>query len=219
MPTSQQVLDGLTTIANDWRSIATAWHVLLAALLLGLYQGWRPSTHLIRPMLVLPLACVSALAWASGNSFNGGVFTALTLTLGALSLSRSNKPVRLGSPRIVMVGVGLVVFGWTYPHFVTADSWSTPLYAAPLGLIPCPTLSAVVGLSLMLNGLGSRAWSSVLSAAGIAYGMLGFFWLDVAIDIVLVAGAGVLGAVAVASSGLSASPGRLDRGTTKQVAV
>jgi hypothetical protein len=57
--------------------------------------------------------------------------------------------------------------------------------AAPLGLSPCPTLSAVIGLTLMLDLVWSRAWSWMLAAFGAAYGLIGALRLGVAIDVLL----------------------------------
>ena len=71
------------------------------------------------------------------------------------------------------------------------------LYAAPLGLIPCPTLSALVGVALVVNGLGSRAWSLILSGSGVLYGVIGWFRLGVTIDGVLLVGAITLALAAV----------------------
>ena len=40
-------------------------------------------------------------------------------------------------------------------------------YASPFGLLPCPTLSVVIGLTLIFGGLQSTAWSVLLIAAGV----------------------------------------------------
>lgn len=63
------------------------------------------------------------------------------------------------------------------------------LYAAALGLIPCPTLSDVNGIGLMTAGLGLLPWMLIISAAGIFYGVIGAVSLGVALDWVLLAGA------------------------------
>jgi len=89
MPTPADILAGLTAIANGWRSIAVAWHLLLAACLLGLIRGWRPSRHLAGMLMTLPLVSVSALARAAGNPFNGAVFGALSLAFAGLAPRRS----------------------------------------------------------------------------------------------------------------------------------
>jgi hypothetical protein len=100
----------------------------------------------------------------------------------------------------VVSGSLLFVFGWVYPHFLETRSILTYLYAAPTGLIPCPTLSTVIGLSLILGGLGSRAWSLTLGFAGIFYGVFGAAWLGVTIDWFLAVGALVAVLAVCASS-------------------
>lgn len=189
MPTAHDLVANLTTTANEWRALATAWHVFLGVLLVSLYMGWRPSTRLLAPMLVVPLLGVSIVAGLSGNAFNSSVFAVLALVLGALAFTRSSGRVAVASSRLVSIGAALVTFGAAYPHFVEAESWLAYAYAAPFGLVPCPTLAVVIGVSLMLDGLGSSAWSGVLAAAGIGYAIVGVAWFGIAIDLVLLAGA------------------------------
>ena len=155
MPSAQELVESLTTIANEWRTTATAWHVFLVVLVLSLYLGWRPSARLLAPMLIAPLLSVSIVAGLSGNGFNSGVFAVLALILGALAFTQPARPVSVGPPRTVAAGAALVVFGATYPHFVNVDTWATYAYAAPFGIIPCPTLALVIGMSLMLT---TDAW-------------------------------------------------------------
>ena len=69
-------------------------------------------------------------------------------------------------------------------------------YAAPLGVLPCPTLSAVIGATLILGLLGSAVWSITLAVAGLVYGAVGVFVFGVQLDYVLLAGAlGLTGAL------------------------
>jgi hypothetical protein len=95
-----------------------------------------------------------------------------------------------------VIGVIMVAFGWVYPHVLAGSSWLRYLYQAPTGLIPCPTLSAVIGLALLANGFSSRTWSLVLGTLGIFYSLFGAFRLGVTIDIILLAGAVALLALA-----------------------
>jgi hypothetical protein len=95
--------------------------------------------------------------------------------------------VRAGRPWTAASGAALVAFAWVYPHFLDGPA-IVYLVAAPLGVIPCPTLIAITGLALLGDGLGSRAWSLVLAGAGLFYGVIGVLWLGVTIDVVLVAG-------------------------------
>ena len=199
MPSSETILIGLTAIANDWRWLAITWHVLLAALLVTLFAGWRPSPRLMGHLLVAPLLSVSLLAWLSGNPFNGTVFAILAAMLVGAATRVSNTSVQLGSPAWVATGVVLIVYGWTYPHFLRTDSWTTYLYGAPFGIVPCPTLSVVTGLTLVFRNVRSRSWSTSLVAAGVLYGAVGVFRLGVLLDWGLLFAAATLAAASTGS--------------------
>lgn len=199
MPSSGEILAGLRTIANEWQAVATAWHVAVAALLGSLFLGWRPSKRQAAILLATPLASVSILAWLGGNPFNGSIFALVTVALLAVGMTLPGAAVSVGPPWAVVVGGVLTAFGWVYPHFLASGSWLAYAYRAPLGLIPCPSLSAVVGIALVLRGLGSRTWTITVALAGMAYGLIGVFRLGVAIDVVLLGGAAAL-AVSVASA-------------------
>jgi hypothetical protein len=71
---------------------------------------------------------------------------------------------------------------------------ATYLYGAPLGVVPCPTLMAVLGLTLLGGGFRSRAWSLTLVGLGLLYGVVGVAWFGVILDAILVAGAAALAA-------------------------
>jgi hypothetical protein len=194
VPSTDTVLTGLTAIANEWRSLAITWHVVLAALFAVVFTGWRPSTRLVGHLLIAPLLSVSVVAWLSGNPFNGTVFAMLAATLVVTAARFSNAPAHLASPAWRVPGVAVFMFGWMYPHFLRTDSWTTYLYASPLGLLPCPTLSMVMGLTMLFESLRSRVWGTALVVAGLVYGTVGVFRLGVTLDWGLLFASAVLGA-------------------------
>src|SRR5688572_708636 len=81
MPSSAAILEGLTNIANEWRTVALGWHLVFAIVALIVLSGGRPSTRLVALLLAAPVISVGALAWQSGNPFNGTVFAILALAL------------------------------------------------------------------------------------------------------------------------------------------
>jgi hypothetical protein len=190
----ESILAGLTGIANDWHWLAVAWHILLVAGFVRLVAGWRPPTRLIGHLLVAPVLSVSLVAWLSGNPFNGTAFGVLAATLLSAARRFSKASVQLDSPAWAAPGVALILFGWTYPHFLTTDSWTTYLYASPFGLLPCPTLSAVIGTTLLFRDCRSSRWSTTLVVAGLLYGAMGVFRLGVVLDWGLLAASAVLAA-------------------------
>ncbi len=195
MPSSAEILVGLQRITDEWRGLAIAWHLALGVLLVLLFVGWRPARRLMGMLLAAPLASVSAMAWLGGNPFNGVVFAVVSVALVGVAASLSAGPVKLGAPWAVMMGGFLSAFAWLYPHFLGGSPWVAYSYASPLGLIPCPSLSAVIGVALVSGGLGSRSWSAMVAAAGAAYGIIGVVRLGVVIDVILLVGAVGLGLV------------------------
>lgn len=192
MPSTDALLSGLAGIAIEWRSLAIAWHVAFGAALLAIAMGWRPSKRLAAYLVVVPVLSVGIVAFASGNPFNGSIFVALS---GYLAMTRNRSagiPVTIAPAVRLVPGGALTAFGWFYPHFLGANGWLEYAYAAPLGLLPCPTLSAVIGVTLMLELIDSRRWVYGLVAAGVAYGLIGALVLRVTIDYALIAGAIIL---------------------------
>jgi hypothetical protein len=196
MPSPETIVSLAATTANQYKTLAIGWHVVFGMLLLALLAGWRPADRSTGYLLAAPFLSVSALAWRSGNPFNGATFAVLALALMGLASRLSKERVSVASSAVFLPGAFLVAFGWTYPHFLTTNQWTTYLYAAPFGLLPCPTLSAVIGLTLMLDMLRSKAWSVTLATAGLIYGAMGVFGLGVTLDYGLLIGGAILGMLA-----------------------
>ena len=212
MPVSSAILDSVTVIANDWRALAIGWHVyFLAALLLWDFTGRRLTTRSAMCLLIAPVASVSAMAWIAMNPFNGLVFALLTVALVAIAVRQPRTEIQFASAPMLATGLVLFAFGAVYPHFVVVDHWLAYTFAAPLGLLPCPTLLAVIGVTLMLRRFESTGWSIVLTTAGWFYGVVGVFVLGVMLDYALIAAATVL-AVATVRRRFSERPSPASRG-------
>lgn len=192
MPSSESVLAWATVVANQWQAVAMAWHAALAALLVAIFIGWHPSTRALGYLLVMPLVSVSAVAWASGNPFNGVMFALLSMSLARAAHGMSVKPATFSSPPLLGPGALLVVFGWMYPHFLRTSHWMAYAYASPFGLLPCPTLTVAMGLTLVLGLHRAHPWSVALIIGGAIYGVIGVFRLGVALDYALLGGAATL---------------------------
>jgi len=192
MPSAAVILGDLTAIANEWRTLAIFWHVFTGTLLIAIGTRQNVSNRSACYLLVLPLISVSGLAWISGNPFNGAMFAALSLLLARFARRLPGGRVHLAPAGLIAPGFVLVAFGWVYPHFLETESWTTYLIAAPLGLLPCPTLSAVIGVTLILGLARSTAWALTLAIAGAVYSFIGMFTLGVPIDLGLAAGSVML---------------------------
>jgi hypothetical protein len=207
MPTADEILAGLAKISNQALVVAVAWHVGLMAAVLALALGWRPALRTARILLVLPLVSVAALGFAFDNPFNGTVFAAAAVALGLLGLRASGAAAPGGGTLTSVIGIAMIAFGWIYPHFLDTHPLGY-LYAAPVGLVPCPTLALVIGFALLGGTLGARAWSAALAVVGLFYGLFGVMRLGVYLDLGLVFGAATLIVVAVQSKA-SVEPSQL----------
>jgi len=197
MPEPSEILEGVAAIVNGRTGLAVFWHIILAAVVIAILAGWRPPRRTGAASAALPLLSVALMAKAAGNPFNAIVFLLFAILLIVLGLRLPSDRVVPAPVWVRVVGALMIAFGWVYPHFLEGGSWLRYLYAAPTGLIPCPTLSVVIGLTLLASGFSSRAFSLCLGFLGMLYGVFGVFRLGVTIDLVLLAGSVVLMAVAM----------------------
>jgi hypothetical protein len=211
MPTSEEILGGATQLANEWTWLAAFWHVYFGLVILALLFGARIRKSVFAGLLALPLLSVSLLAWTVANLFNALVFVSAGMVLLIAAMAQESEDVSLGSNLQVVSGVLLAAFGWVYPHFLEPNSSAAYLTSSPLGILPCPTLTMLVGLTLVAGGLGSRVWSSMLSILGIAYGFIGVVRLGVQLDWALLIGSGLLLATTLTQQ--VGTPSRRDRGS------
>lgn len=182
IPTAEEILAQLTRLAANTRGVALLWHVAVVFGLGGLWtERWRPPRRLAAMLAALPLGTAAALAIASGNPFSGTVLGLTTLALLGLGARLSLRPVERSGAWATAVGGASVVYALGYPHF-TPGGWELAFLFAPVGVVPCPSLALVLGVGLLGNGFGSRAWGLVAAAAGLFYALFGMFRLDVWLD-------------------------------------
>ncbi len=189
MPPPSAIIEGLRALANNFEFIAILWHVVFVIIIVALIMGWRPSKKLAATALAVPLLSVSIFAWIQDNPFNGTVFLLFALLLVIIGLRLSIGKVQGAPTWAVIIGFLMVIFGWIYPHFLESGHWIEYLYAAPTGLIPCPTLSISIGFALLASGMSSRVWAVSLAVLGLFYGLFGAFRLGVLMDTGLIVGA------------------------------
>ena len=195
MPTAQEILAGAAAIANDWVIVAIAWHVALAIAITAVLLGWRPTHRSAALLIALLPGSVTAFALAYGNPFNGAIFAVTTIALVVLAARDRRGPIGDVPWWQLWGGIAMVSFGWVYPHFLDASP-IVYLVAAPVGLVPCPTLSVAIGLALVAGGAGPRAWRFALAGVGAFYGIYGVMRLGVMLDLGLLFGACLLAATA-----------------------
>jgi hypothetical protein len=188
MPKTQEIISSLESIANDYVAVAVFWHIAFYILLTILLVKWEPSNKLLGVLLCLPLFSVAMFAWIAGNPFNGILFLAIGILVFIFALRTSPEPIAFSSVPFMVIGVLMIIFGLVYPHFIHTDSFIKYFYATPLGLVPCPTLSLLIGFMLLYNGFGSNAMTITFIIFGFFYGIFGVLKLGVHLDIGLILG-------------------------------
>jgi hypothetical protein len=196
MPSTNAILDGLERAANGAIGIAIAWHVVLAIGLLALAAGWRPRTQTVRVIVAAPFVSVASVALAFDNWFNATAFAIIAIGLTLLATRPGTARIPFDVPRI-LVGGAVVAYAWVYPHFLRDPN--AYLVAAPVGVLPCPTLALALGIAIAGGGLQARAWSLALAGVGLVYGLFGMLRLGVLLDVGLVIAAVTLGAHEICS--------------------
>ncbi len=192
IPRSDSIAAALASLAGTYWPIAVAWHMAFLLAFVAVARGWRPGRSRSARLLVLPLISVAVLAALSGNPFNAGVFLLTAASLGYVTRKTDRDPIAFGQPWQRAIGGALLAFGWVYPHFLEPRPPAWYLFAAPVGIVPCPTLAMTIGATLVLGGLGARRWSVILGAVGMFYGLFGTLRLGVMLDVGLIAGAAAL---------------------------
>jgi hypothetical protein len=147
-------------------------------------------------LLAAPLVSVAALAFAYGNPFNGLVFAATAAALLLFSITAEVARVAAGPAWAALLGGAMIAYAWSYPHFLHTGSPYVYLFAAPVGLVPCPSLALAIGFALLGGGVERRA-AGVLAVLGLTYGIIGVARLGVLLDLGLLVGAVALAVLAI----------------------
>ena len=155
MPKTEEILNGLQAIVYNHSVIAIIWHIAFYFFIICLFVKWHPSNKLMSILLCLPVISVAVLAWSYGNPFNGTLFTILAILIIVFAFKATGMRVSFSTWPFMLIGIILIAFGFMYPHFIKVNSIFEYLYASPVGLIPCPTLSILIGIILLFNPLTS----------------------------------------------------------------
>ena len=146
MPSSAEILAGAAQAARESIAFAAAWHLAVLAAAIGLVRGLRPSRRRAALAIAILVFSPAWVAWRFGNPFNSTVLAAVSGALFVLALRLGEAPVQSGAPWSRIAGLLLLALGWFYPHFL--EDRALYAVAAPLGVLPCPTLCAAAGLKI-----------------------------------------------------------------------
>jgi hypothetical protein len=197
--------------------LAVLWHLIIVVATAALLIDRRPSYRAGAMLLVLLPCSVSVLAFAYGNPFNGAMFALLAMLLASVARRLESERVRAGAHWASRVGAAMLVYALVYPHFLEGHIAVLYAIASPVGMVPCPTLAALFGFTLLSDMVLSRRWAMTLAAFGLFYGLFGMLRLGVVLDagllfgvVALVVGAGLAPRRAAR---VPASPGTSDIGS------
>jgi hypothetical protein len=183
MPGAAEILEGLGRLAHDAIAVAVLWHAEAAIVLaVVFFGGWIPHRRPAAMALALPLVSVSTIAFTTWNGFNGAVFALGAVLLVAFGSRLPGDRVEVAPIGVAALGFASIGFGLFYPHFLDDRPSFFYLFAAPTGILPCPTLAMVIGFGLLGNGFGSRGWSITLAVMGVFYALFGLLRLHVWLD-------------------------------------
>ena len=187
MLSKEEILRSLSHLAKNYMQIAIIWHLVLYIFLaVVLLARTKVSNRMTGCLLSLLMLSVSLFAWLAKNPFNGLVFLLAGLAMFFFSYTVQSQKINLNpSVKLRAVGIVILLFGLLYPHFLGPPGF-VYFYAAPAGIIPCPTLLVITGFSLMFELRQFRKWMIILLDAAIFYSLFGVFVLRVYIDVVLV---------------------------------
>ena len=188
MPKPEDIKNGLQKIVNDYSTFAIIWHIIFYLLIAAIILFWNPSNRLLALVMCLPVLSVSIFAWITGNPFNGSIFLLAVILLGIFGLNMESHPIAYSQPSYVIAGIIIIAFGLVYPHFIKPDFILKYFYLSPVGLIPCPTLSVIIGFALVFNGFNSQPMTLIFIIIGLFYGIFGVLKLRVYLDMFLIFG-------------------------------
>lgn len=210
MPPPLEIVRLLGVMSRELAWLAVGWHVVLFAVVAGSLAGARPSIRAIAILLVAQASSVAVAALAYANPFNALSFVILAVALAISYIRLPSGRASLGPPWAVLLGSAVLLYGACYPHFVVGP-WYLCIVAAPVGVVPCPTLAVVGGATLVVGAFGARAVPALLAVWSAFYALFGIFHLDVVLDAGLLASSVGLVALAIQNARATRTPERSAR--------
>lgn len=186
------ILSYIGAVAGKYIWLNVTLHIVCyAAVALLFVPGFRYKKAVWNSLVTVLFSSVAAIALLNGNPFNFGIFAIaaafavfeIVKRRGAADLSFTSDTAHNIRTAIFLV---VALFGLIYPHFVDAHPALMP-FVSPLGIIPCPTLTFVLGIANILYPRVNRALYTVLALLGVFYGITGLLLVNVYFDIPLAA--------------------------------
>jgi hypothetical protein len=184
MPNASEILTSLEFLANKYFWLAMVWHIIILIVVIFSTYSKKPNAKIYFGTCGLLFLSVSMMAAMVTNIFNLIVFLALALVFIKKSVTTASSQLYLIQPVVNRIlSYILILSGLIYPHFLGPEMLMY-IVAAPVGIIPCPTLLVTSGITLMFS-MPNKKLTYLLAGANIFYGMIGVFFLGVTLDVLL----------------------------------
>lgn len=180
------ILKFLEMVANNNLSVNAAMHLVVLVALGAVFLVKDASIRrlLFQASVSILFVSVAAHAAAFGNPFTSATFSLLGIAAIAELVWYRNDVAPSGSRLQSGLALVFILIGLWYPDFVHKSGAATLLFSA-VGVIPCPTLLAGIGLlTLVYRGSGKLQYG-VAVFMGLLYGIIGIFVLKVYLDVAL----------------------------------
>jgi hypothetical protein len=185
MLTRNNILSSLQFLANEYVDLSIAWHVLVVFVLVLAIYNKKLSGKLSYGICGFLFLSVSLMAAVVINPFNFVIFLALAFVFLRKSVFQSHSELYLRRQTFNEASAYILILsGLVYPHFLSGNVLLY-LIAAPIGIIPCPTLLVTSGFMLLFSITHTKL-HYVLIAVNVFYGVIGVFFLGVALDVMLI---------------------------------
>lgn len=183
---STNILNYLTMVSNKSILLNLVMHFIVLLPLASVFfinNTKLKKVIFIGSIFVLYLS-VSINALVFGNPFHlitFGILTVFTL----IELFRGKMQIAQSQIRInTFIALVFILIGFWYPEFVKANVFQL-LLLSPVGIVPCPTLLATLGLLTLGYINVSKPLYIAAVIMGAIYGIIGTFVLGVKLDAAL----------------------------------
>lgn len=180
------MLQYLEMVANQDMTLNLVMHLIVLTALLALFLVKNASARrmVFEASIWVLLVSVTIRGIGYGNPFHAVTFGLLGI-VAFVHLILNQDEVKPGDNRLqTAVSFLFILCGLWYPEFVNKEGAAMLLFS-PVGVIPSPTLLAVLGLNTLVYRGSGRLQYGFTILMGLVYGIIGTFILKVHLDIML----------------------------------
>ena len=183
---AETILGFLLDASNRSLFLNGLMHVLVLAAVISLFviSNFKAKRLIFDLTLLVLFSTVAAMSLLVGNPFNFATFAILSFTAAIEVVRGKNQVETPGSGFSTYLASAFILIGFVYPEFVKTSPWLLP-FVSPVGIVPCPTLLAAMGMLNLVRPRVSRLQYVVTTLTGIIYAVIGVFFLKVNLDIAL----------------------------------